>query len=156
IVLVNDHSPDPELGEYLRAMAAGHRLTLIENDTNLGFAASVNRGLALHPDRDIVVLNNDTEVPPGWLDRLVAADERTGTVTPFSNNATICSFPKFGIPNPMLPGMTLKDLDEIFQEVNAGKRMKIPTAVGFCMYIRRECLIEIGEFRPEIFGKGYG
>ena len=40
--------------------------------------------------------------------------------------------------------------------MNAGHRVGIPTAVGFCMYIRRECLKEVGEFRAEVFGKGYG
>ena len=32
----------------------------------------------------------------------------------------------------------------------------IPTAVGFCMYIRRELLDAIGLFDAETFGRGYG
>jgi GT2 family glycosyltransferase len=50
-----------------------------------------------HKDRDVVILNADTEVYGNWLDRLVAhADEfpRVATVTPLSNNATICSYPE--------------------------------------------------------------
>jgi GT2 family glycosyltransferase/glycosyltransferase involved in cell wall biosynthesis len=161
IVLVNDHSPDPELGRYLQEMAGAHGFTLLENSTNLGFAASVNRGLALHPDRDVVVLNNDTEVANDWLDRLAsAAMDRIGTVTPFSNHGTLCSYPKLDLEN-RLPdgetvGQTVRDLDEAFRQVNAGYRIGIPTAVGFCMYIRRECLNQVGTFRAEIFGKGYG
>ena len=70
---MNDHTPDPALGEYLRETAAAHDWTLIENAGNLGFAGSVNRGMGLHPERDVVVLNNDTEVANDWLDRLAEA-----------------------------------------------------------------------------------
>ncbi len=34
--------------------------------------------------------------------------------------------------------------------------MDIPTAVGFCMYIRRDCLHDAGAFDAELFGRGYG
>ena len=158
IVLVNDHSLDPELCRYVRDMSAAHGWTLLQNEKNLGFAASVNRGLNLHPDRDVLLLNNDTEVAHNWLDRLRAAAYagRTGTVTPFSNNATICSYPKMGRPNSLPAGTSVQDLDNAFREVNAGCRIPLPTAVGFCMYIRRDCLNEVGAFRPEVFGKGYG
>jgi GT2 family glycosyltransferase/glycosyltransferase involved in cell wall biosynthesis len=158
VVLVNDQAPNPALGQYLREMALVHGLTLVENPVNLGFAGSVNRGLELHPDRDIVVLNNDTEVAHDWLDRLVAATAsgRIGTATPFSNNATLCSYPLVGLANPLPPGTTAAEMDGMFRQVNAGQRVRIPTAVGFCMYIRRDCLKEVGNFRAEIFGKGYG
>jgi GT2 family glycosyltransferase/glycosyltransferase involved in cell wall biosynthesis len=150
IVLVNDQAPDPELGRYLREMAESHGLTLIENPENLGFAGSVNRGLELHVDRDVVLLNNDTKVANDWLDRLAAAaySGHTGTATPFSNNATICTY--------RVQGETAEELDQVFREVNAGHRVRIPTGVGFCMYIRRDCLTEVGEFRAGVFGKGYG
>ena len=151
IVLVNDQAPDPALSRYLREAAATPGITLLENAENLGFAASVNRGMDLHPDRDVVLLNNDTEVANDWLDRLAAAAyacPRTGTVTPFSNHATICSYPQ--------GSAATAELDAIFRQVNAGHRVDIPTAVGFCMYIRRECLNQVGTFHPEIFGKGYG
>lgn len=147
IVLVNDCSPDPVLVAYLRETG----LTLIENTENLGFAASVNRGMSLHSDHDVVLLNNDTQTANDWLDRLVEAayaKPRTGTVTPFSNNASICSY--------AAPAGGVAELDDIFRKVNAHHRVEIPTAVGFCMYIRRECLVETGAFRPEVFGKGYG
>ncbi len=162
VVLVNDQTPDPELERYLRETAAAHGWSLLENSRNLGFAGSVNRGMSLHPDRDVVLLNNDTAVAHDWLDRLGAAarddigKSRTGTATPFSNNATICSYPKCGVENPLPPGSTVGELDAVFRQVNAGHRVSIPTGVGFCMYIRRECLNEVGEFRAEVFGKGYG
>ena len=96
VVAVDDASPDPEITGYLDELAAERRITLVRNESNLGFVQSVNRGMSLHPDRDVVLLNSDTEVANDWLDRLLRAAYAypdVGTVTPFSNNATICSYP---------------------------------------------------------------
>ena len=41
-------------------------------------------------------------------------------------------------------------------EANAGVAVDIPTAVGFCMYVRRECLLQTGLFREDLFAQGYG
>jgi len=44
----------------------------------------------------------------------------------------------------------------VFAEANPGQAVDVPTGVGFCMYIRRDCLREVGLFDVEQFGKGYG
>jgi GT2 family glycosyltransferase len=96
IVAVDDASPEADIASYLDELAAGKRITLVRNARNLGFVQSVNRGMSLHADRDVVLLNSDTEVANDWLDRLCRsayAYPEVGTVTPFSNNATICSYP---------------------------------------------------------------
>ncbi len=83
----------------------------------------------------------------GWVDRLAAhaaREARIGTITPFSNNATICSYPRFCEVNALPMGETTGSLDGHFASANAGKSIEIPVGVGFCLYIRRECLDEIG------------
>ena len=115
--------------------------------------------LKAHPDRDIVLLNADTAVPPGWLDRLRQAaysNEWIGTVTPFSNNATLCSYPLPQLANGLPQGHDVASLDAAFQAANPGLRLDLPTAVGFCMYIRRDCLEMVGSFDERHFGRGYG
>lgn len=159
LVLVDDCSPEPELVAYLDELAAHGRATLLRNEANLGFVASVNRGMALHADRDVVLLNSDTQVAHDWLDRLrrcARVQPDIGTVTPFSNNATICSYPVFCAENAFPDGMSLEALDAVFRTVNAGRWLEIPTAVGFCMYIRRACLDQVGLFDAARFGRGYG
>jgi GT2 family glycosyltransferase/glycosyltransferase involved in cell wall biosynthesis len=119
----------------------------------------VNEGMALHSDRDVLLLNSDTEVAAGWLDRIVACARRepqVATVTPFSNNATICSYPLFAKPSPLPEGFSTASLDRIFARENAGMAVEIPTAVGFCMFIPRRVLDEIGAFDEAAFGRGYG
>ena len=159
VIVIDDASPEPELTDYLNELAETGRLTLLRNSANQGFVVTANRGLALHPDRDVVLLNSDTEVNGDWLDRLARcayADATTGTVTPFSNNATICSYPRFCEINELPPGLSLAATDALFQRVNAGRWLEIPTAVGFCMYIRRDCLRAVGGFDEHTFGSGYG
>ncbi|MCK9534909.1 MAG: class I SAM-dependent methyltransferase [Pseudomonas sp.] len=157
VVVINDASPEPELVEWLNDNA--QRFALLHNENNLGFVGTVNRGMALYPGNDVVLVNSDTEVSSDWLDRLQRAaysDARIGSVTPFSNNATICSYPIFCQDNELPEGYTPEQLDQVFAEVNAGQMVDIPTAVGFCMFIRRDCLNDAGAFDAKLFGRGYG
>ncbi|MCJ2126423.1 glycosyltransferase family 2 protein, partial [Methylobacterium sp. J-077] len=98
LLAVNDRSPDPDLSADLRDLAGRGLFHLVENPENLGFVRSVNRGLSLRQGRAVVLLNSDAQVFGDWLDRLVAHAETAaaegrppvGSVTPLSNNATIC------------------------------------------------------------------
>lgn len=158
IIVIDDCSPEPALSDYLRELAAKGSITLLRNETNRGFVASVNRGMAAAGDRDVILLNSDTEVPPGWLTRLAGhayAAPRIGTVTPFSNNATICSWPSIH-GGPLPSGRTTAEMDTAFHAANRGRQVDLPTAVGFCMYIRRDCLDAVGCFDEATFGRGYG
>ncbi|WKX26173.1 GT99 family glycosyltransferase N-terminal domain-containing protein [Tatumella ptyseos] len=160
LVVINDVSPEPELTEWLREQAVSKEFLLIENEENCGFVASVNLGMKLHPDRDILLLNSDVEVANDWLQRIHDAAyslDKVGSITPFSNNATICSFPKFCEDNALFMGLNVRQLDEHFSLLGKENNLiEIPTGVGFCMYIRRDCLDEVGYFDVETFGKGYG
>ncbi|HEU6436408.1 MAG TPA: FkbM family methyltransferase [Nitratidesulfovibrio sp.] len=159
VVAVNDASPEPELAQALRSLAALGLVELVEHPANRGFVASVNAGMALHPDRDVVLLNSDTLVFPGWLTRMAAhlsAQPDAGSVTPLSNNATICSYPVTERDNRAGLELDSAALDALAAAVNAGAAVDIPTAVGFCMLIRRACLTETGPFDEATFGRGYG
>jgi hypothetical protein len=155
IVAVDDASPEADITSYLDDLAAARRITLARNERNLGFVQSVNRGMSLHAERDVVLLNSDTEVANDWLDRLCRsayAYPDVGTVTPFSNNATICSYPFEGWTGGVPGTLGVAELDRLFASTNAGRTVDLPTAVGFCMLIRRACLDRIGPFDAERFG----
>ena len=159
LVVINDASPESELTEWLQERAPSAPFELIEHAENQGFVASANEGMRLHPERDVVLLNSDTVVAGDWLDRLLAcagAESRVGTVTPFSNNATICSFPEPNVANELPTGWTVKRVDALFARINAGRSCEIPTGVGFCLFIRRGCLDDVGVFDEQRFGRGYG
>lgn len=158
IIVIDDCSPEPELSAWLDSVAAAGKIKLLRNVKNLGFVGTVNRGMSASGRNDVVLLNSDTEVPRGWLRRMMAhayAEPKIASVTPFSNNATICSYPT--IAGGSLPtGFTLSELDAACVSANCLRTVDIPTAVGFAMYIRRDCLDEVGLFDAEAFGRGYG
>ncbi len=159
LIVIDDASPEPELRRDLEAMASRGWLTLIRNEQNLGFVATVNTGMRLHSGRDVVLLNSDTEVHEGWLDRLHRAAysaSDVASITPLSNNATICSYPRFLHDNPYPLEVGYAELDQLCAQVNAGVTVEAPTGVGFCMYLRREAITAIGLFDEAAFGKGYG
>ena len=159
IIVIDDASSHRALTKALEALERLGKITLLRNEQNLGFPGTANRGLMLHPDRDVVLLNSDTVVHGDWLDRLrrsATSDWRIATVTPFSNNAEICSYPVLCRPDPMPSASELAELDDAAARANNGLVVTLPTAVGFCMYVRREVLLEIGGFDTERFGRGYG
>ncbi len=159
LVVVDDASPEPALSAMLQRLADLHLFTLVNHSENKGFVASANEGMRLNPDRDVLLLNSDTLVYNNWLDRLqeyAKANTDVGTVTPLSNNATICSYPLVERNNRARLEISFAELDALASETNSGVGITIPTGIGFCMYIRRECMDAVGLFDEEAFGRGYG
>ncbi len=159
IIIVDDASPEAELSDYCATLASEAAVIYHRNPENGGFVYSANQGMALAEDCDVVLLNSDTEVYGDWLQRMkrtAYAEDRIGTVTPFSNNATVCSYPLYLTDNELPAEMSGAELDACFAEANAGLYTDLPTAVGFCMYIRQDCQRDVGVFDEENFGQGYG
>lgn len=158
-IVVNDASPEPDLVKWLEAQATRNRFELISHTHNQGFCAAVNTGLAAAKGCDVLLLNSDILLPPktiATLREIAYAHAATGSVTPLSNEATICSYPSVEAPNEMpdLPGAST--LARLALRTNGLAAVEIPTAIGFCMYIRHDCLKQTGNFRAGIFAQGYG
>lgn len=159
LIVINDASPDPALVKALKAHAAKHDYRLLDNAENLGFVATVNRGMSLNDDNDVVLLNSDTVVGDHWLDRLVRAAysaPNIASATPLSNNATILTLPELGEYAELPYGLDMAGINALCARENDGVTVDLPTAHGFCMFIRRAALREVGLFDAQTFGKGYG
>jgi GT2 family glycosyltransferase len=105
LVVVLDGPGQEEARQALGRVPHGAGLLVLENARRLGFPASANRGMAAS-DRDVVLLNSDTEATAGWLEKLQAAAYSAAaiaTVTPFSNNATLWSRRARGATTPASP-----------------------------------------------------
>jgi len=156
MTLIDDASTDPAVAVILTEFAASRSaVDLLSNPVNLGFVGNVNRGFR-ETSGNVLLLNSDTLPTSGFLSRIEAcarSDERIATVTPFSNNAEICSFPLFCVASPMPP-----DMDAVSTAFAAeqGEAIDVPTGVGFCMWLRRATLDQIGDFDAATFGRGYG
>jgi GT2 family glycosyltransferase len=157
ILVVDDASPNAELAAYLDEAAAAGGFELIRNETNLGFAASVNKALALAERGDALLLNADALLPPGAVDRLrllSRSSPAVGAVTPFSNNGELTSYPLRNEANPMPSAAEIAALDSLAREVNGDALVDIPNGIGFCLYITEACLDAVGAL-PELYAQGY-
>jgi len=157
LIVIDDASPDPRVGEFLANFAAHYdSMEVWTNPENLGFVATVNRGLESSTGH-AVILNTDVEVPVGWLERLLAPlerEDRVASVTPFTNAGSYASFPRFFQDNPLPEHYTLEEVDRLFQL--AGPRCwEIPTGVGFCMALHRDALSDVGLFDADTYGRGF-
>ena len=159
LTVIDDYSPDERLSQALELLSRQLGFKYVRHEENAGFVRTANEGMRLYPDKDVVLLNADTEVYHDWLDRLRAAahsQDNVASVTPLSNNATICSYPEFLGTNFHPLELPYEELDELAARVNAKLYVEIPTGVGFCMYITRKALDQVGDFDAQAFGRGYG
>ncbi|WP_438274088.1 glycosyltransferase [Nitrobacter sp.] len=157
ILAVDDATPEPELQRHLKELAAAGTIDCLVNEINLGFVGAINRALETIPAGDIVLLNSDTVVPPGFVERLADAAHSApdiGTVTPLSNNGDIFSFPTPNDLNPMQSYESIVDIDRVASIANAGDVTDVPSGIGFCLYIKRDCLAAIGGLSDN-FERGY-
>ncbi|MDI2111998.1 glycosyltransferase [Commensalibacter nepenthis] len=159
IQIVNDCSPDIELIEWLESQVNHDNVFMIHHLKNLGFPGAVNTGMMAWSGYDVVLLNSDTLVPKGWLKGLLDAaysDQAIGTVTPFSNDASIFSYPYHDQANPVPDLNSVTCLMNVVRKINKKTIIDVPTAHGFCMFIRHDCLHQVGLFRENLFAQGYG
>jgi GT2 family glycosyltransferase len=146
VVVVNDAS-GPETTAFLRAQES---VVLLENEENVGFVKTANRGLLFSDAPWVCLLNSDTLLTEGALERMVAGCERDsaiGLATPLSNGAVNLS-------------VKLPEGEDVFsfgRRVGRTSRARYPdavTVVGFCLLVKRDLIASLGVF-DEIFGRGY-
>ncbi len=160
VVFFNDSPDYPPLAQALAGAAlslAAIPLRVEENATNLGFVRTMNRAVAeaVANGMDLIMLNSDTEIEPGALTEMLWAarqDTMHGFVNPRSDNATIATLPLAG----RLGGRTGADAVDVFTHFakSLPRLSYVPTAIGFCMFVRWEILAELGGF-DNIYGQGY-
>ncbi len=158
IVLIDDASTDERVRPLLESFAGKAKAyrQLLLHEYNMGFVVTANHGMR-QADTDMVLLNSDTEVTEGWLQRLarcLSSDQSIATATPWSNNGEIVSIPQFCSTNPVpdrpekIAQAIAACADPVYPE--------IPTAVGFCMAIALHVIRQVGLFDEDTFGHGYG
>lgn len=158
IIVLDDASPETALVNALRVLAEQRLITYMRQPTNLGFIRNMNRGMALHPDRDVVWVNADTLVHGDWLDRLHAtaySANDIASVTPFTNNGELMSFPDIRKKAPMPTAETLALQDQVASLLNQ-PAVELPVGCGFCFYHRRDAIADVGYLDEATLKRGYG
>ena len=113
----------------------------------------------------MVLLNSDTLVTPGWLQRLVdcaLARPQGGVFGPLSNAAMFQSIPhlkdKKGrwVVNALPPGVDLQAYAAAIATAGEPLYPEVRFINGFCYMISRAALDRVGLFDEETFPQGYG
>ncbi len=159
IIIIDDASPDARIQKILGDAQEYKNIRIFKNSSNIGFTRTINRGIELAGENDVVFLNSDARVTPKWLEGLKAAlatDPKIATVTPMSDRAGAFSAPNIGNENALPEGVTEEDYSIAFRRRSIGVYPTVPTGNGFCLYVRRKCINEIGSLDAEAFPRGYG
>lgn len=160
ILIINDRSTDPKTTAFLAHLATysdRFNIFILTPDHNGGFVESCNLGME-RTTSDVVLLNSDTIVTKNWLTEIqaVSTPQSVATVTPLSNNATILSLPLMNEENQMPSQLSyLNRFASKLAKVGGKRSLEIPTGHGFCLFIKRAGLNEVGLF-DEVFSPGYG
>jgi GT2 family glycosyltransferase len=167
IVVIDNASSDNSLSllrasEIARPLIETNRLSIIENQDNLGFGRANNQAFRLTNSRLLLLLNPDTEVTPGSLDALIRTLDsraRTGVVGPKLINID-GSLQISAWRNPpaaweiMLSQLKLYELlPRSFRgELLLGghwdhaRERSVPMVSGAAMLVRRKVIEEVGGF----------
>ncbi|NSL24027.1 glycosyltransferase [Agrobacterium tumefaciens] len=159
VILIDDCSPDPRIARALESVADVRNVRVLRNSQNLGFTHTVNLGIAEAGRNNVIILNSDARVTPGWIDgmRLAASSgPRIATVTAMSDRAGAFSAPSIGNENLLPVGVEEASYARAFRRRSLGLYPMVPTGNGFCMYISRDCIDEIGSLDAQAFPRGYG
>jgi GT2 family glycosyltransferase len=151
ILLVDDASDTYTAAALDDYAASNDVVKLLRNERNLGFVHTANRGLSASTSDLVVLLNSDTIVPSGWVDRIracFASDPTIGVASPVSNFA-----PHNRIP--MLPGADHVAMDGLVEALSERFYPDVTTPEGFCYVLRSETLADCGPL-DIVYDRGYG
>jgi GT2 family glycosyltransferase/glycosyltransferase involved in cell wall biosynthesis len=150
---------DASGAEHLATLQAIEGVEVLAGERNEGFAANVNRGLrSTRAERDVVVLNSDTEARPGWLACLQYAASQEDDVAIVGARLV---YPdgriQFGGTVRNLGAPEWFDHRYRFKPEDwgpAGIPGPVLAVTGACMYITRRALERVGYF-DECFPMAY-
>ena len=151
-VIVVDNNSSDGTQDYLQNLSAKHsHLTIILNEVNHGFAKANNQGIRQSSGGHLILLNNDTITPQGWLSRLLKHldDPKVGMVGPVTNF----------VGNEAKVDVTYRTWAEMeaFAQSYTWERdnqvADIHMLAMFCVAMRRDVFDSVGEL-DERFGIG--
>nr|WP_189664230.1 glycosyltransferase [Pseudomonas marvdashtae] len=151
-LIVVDNGSDDGTGDYLeRLRQEVPTAKIILNPDNRGFAAANNQGLREADGDILLLLNNDTVVPGGWLDPLVMhlRDPSIGLVGPVTN--AVGNEAKIEVSYTDIQQM--QNFADRHTEAHQGQSFDISMLAMFCVAFRRSILEEVG-YLDEAFGIG--
>ncbi len=153
IIFVDNGSSDRTV-DYLNSL---NNISIITNPVNIGFVKANNQAIEISdPDSDIILLNNDTEIPPSqknWITKL-----QTAAYSESDIGVVGCRLQR---PNGMLqhagaymPVKTFWGQQIGSEEMDINQypfTNEVESVVFACVYIKRELMNKIGGLSEDYF-----
>lgn len=142
-VIVIDNASTDGTRAYLEELSGRNAaVRCVCNEVNRGFAAANNQAATLAAGQFMILLNADTLVPAGWLDRLLARleDTEAGMAGPVTNRT--CN--EAQIDAPYRTYGEFMDFADKRALQHSGVSTDIPMLALFCAAIRREVFDHVG------------
>ena len=150
-IIVDNASNDETLSE-LHRLQIKYKFRLIQNKSNLGFAAGNNIGMKYAKGKYLILLNNDTKITPGWISRLLyhIKKDKVGLVGPVTNR--IGNEAKIYISYNPLNNNSIEKAALEYTSVHWGQSFNLEKIAAFCWIMSKKIYKKIGGF-DERFGK---
>ena len=165
-LIVVDDGSEEGTADYLDRFAKRNPAVDLHrrHDPPHGYTIAANVGLRASSADYVVLLNSDTIVSRGWLERLIEvgeADDRIGLIGPLSNAASHQSVPVVKedggwAVNELPHWLTVDGMALLVAGLPGDAMVRVPFLNGFCLCIRRRTIDAIGLFDEERFASGYG
>ena len=164
-LIIVDDSSENKTRKICQEFSADSRVRLFRNQNNQGYSKSANFAFSLAAHKHVVLLNSDTIVSVGWLDKLqkhLQNDPNLAAVGPVSNNAQAQSIPHhISGDDPEDDQVTSfvkpQLLNEFLHIWSQGTELLWAESLnGFCMMFNSQSVTAIGLFDTDAFPRGYG
>lgn len=150
IIIIDDGSEN-ETKKYLRTYTKNKKqFILLENENNLGFVKTCNRGMKIAKGDIVILLNSDTIIPQRFEERIIDcfnSDNTIGIASPLASSSGLWDL-------PFISGKNYEEMDKHVENTSEKKYPNLLCPEGFCFCIRKDVIKNIG-YLDEIFGKGY-
>jgi GT2 family glycosyltransferase len=153
-IIVVDNGSSDNTASYLQQLEGSHpNLLCIAKHSNEGYARGNNEGIRAATGDYLILLNNDTIVTKGWLDRLLIPfkeNDNIGLAGPVTNS----------VGNEQMIYTTGETPEQILAEGTAwcdfskGRQFEADMLGFFCVAMRRDLIKSIG-LLDESFGIGF-
>jgi GT2 family glycosyltransferase/glycosyltransferase involved in cell wall biosynthesis len=165
LILVDDASESDTRDFLINIADQTPNTLLLRNEQACGYTKAANMGLLSSIADFAVLLNSDTIVSRGWLERLwrcFAEDNRVGIVGPLSNAASWQSVPEQRNAdgdwtiNTLPEHVPVSAMAKLVANISTRTRPSVPILNGFCLMISRRVIDAVGVLDEKAFPRGYG
>jgi GT2 family glycosyltransferase len=151
VIVIDNHSSDGSGPEVKKTFPGVH---LILNEKNSGFARATNQGLKESQGRYVLLLNPDTRMKEGAIERLLSFMETHSKVgvsggqllnRDGSKQNSIANFPSLAtelLNKSLLRWMFPKKFPG--KERNSLEPIEVDSVIGACMIVRRDAMERVG------------